>query len=299
MRQPLSIFNFKNPKCWCVLFFLVIFIGDRVIAQVLKTIVNQSQFRYSKLYGQTAQSDFLLIGNSRGLVFHQPTIAKLTKKTTINLSYNSMPVDLACAIMKDYFDLYPAPRCIFFEITMLNYNNKKLISNFMMYRSSANIKKLVERNFPKLNWWCNFSHIYQYNGEVLLRTLYYMFKSDQDWALRQQANISQVKKNINNMERFRYQAKQEDLENLRDLVKLVKSKGSDIKLIIQPLFPGFVQKIKNFNDWKQRISKFTGLKIYDYSQIDFPDHYFVDRVHLNVSGAKAYAKLLYQDGIFK
>ena len=299
MKQRLSTFNFNNPKVWTLLFVIVVFAGDRILGEVLNYVVQKSQFRYSRLYGGTAQSDFVLIGNSRGLVFHCPTIAQYTQKKVINLSYNSMPTPLACALIKDYLEIYPAPKTILWEITMLNYSNTKLISNFTLYSSSPNIRKLVATKYPQLYQWCNVSHIYRYRGEVFLRTLYYMFDNDQNWVLHQEGNIPQIKQSINRISHVSFRANPKDLEKIKEVAMFAKSKNCDIKLVIQPLFPDFVHKIKNLHLWKEKITQVTGLKIYDYSQANFPEHYFVDRVHLNKKGAKAYSKLLYDDGIFK
>ncbi|BBM87314.1 hypothetical protein [Candidatus Uabimicrobium amorphum] len=299
MKQRLFTFNFNNPKVWTLLFVTVVFVGDRIIGEVLKYTVQKSQFRYSRLYGKTAHSKYILIGNSRGLVFHSPTIAQKTKQKVINLSYNSMPTELACALIRDYLEIYPAPKYILWEITMLNYNSKKLIANFTPYQSSQNIGPLVAQKYPKLYWWCNFSHIYRYRGEVFLRVLYYMFKNDQNWVLHQEGNIQQIKKSIAQIESVTFRADNKDLEKIKELALFAKSKNCEIKLMIQPLFPDFVPKVKNLQMWKEKITQRTGLKIYDYSQAQFPENYFVDRVHLNKKGAKAYSQLLYNDGIFK
>ena len=80
---------------WILGLILLFFIGDRVGGHLLKRIADQSQFRYSWLYSKNAKSDILFVGNSRGLMFYQPYIEEKTNFSTLNLSYNGMPMNLA------------------------------------------------------------------------------------------------------------------------------------------------------------------------------------------------------------
>ena len=78
------------------------FTGDRFFAFILKKGVQQSQFRYSRMYRGEAEASILLMGNSRGLGFYQPYIEEVTGEETFNLSYNGMTMDVAAALISDY-----------------------------------------------------------------------------------------------------------------------------------------------------------------------------------------------------
>ena len=67
---------------WILAIIALFFIGDRVGGYIVKQVVLKSQFRYSRMYKGEAKADILLVGNSRGLSFFQPTIEEFTKKET-------------------------------------------------------------------------------------------------------------------------------------------------------------------------------------------------------------------------
>jgi len=56
----------------------------------LEQMTKRSNFRYSRMYYQNADAEILLLGNSRGLMFYQPEVEKLTNKKSFNFSYNGL-----------------------------------------------------------------------------------------------------------------------------------------------------------------------------------------------------------------
>jgi len=87
------------------------------------------------MYQGKAAADILLVGNSRGLIFYQPYIEEITGKSTFNVSYNGMPIDLGQTLVEDYFANYKAPETMILDVTMCDRENTKLISGFNLYKS--------------------------------------------------------------------------------------------------------------------------------------------------------------------
>src|SRR5690606_27714487 len=103
----------RNIGLYIFLFLLILFTGDRLLSILIdKFIVSKSEFRYSKLYRGKAKADILIIGNSRGLSFYQPSIEEETGLSVFNLSYNGLPTNLALVLFKDYLKVNGAPKLV-------------------------------------------------------------------------------------------------------------------------------------------------------------------------------------------
>ncbi len=116
---------------WYLLLLIVCFSGDRLGAYLLEQQSMQSQFRFSKLYRGESAAEILLLGNSRGLTFYQPYIEQITGKSTCNLSYNGLPMDVAKVLVQDYLERYPAPKNLLIDITTCDRENDALLAGFL------------------------------------------------------------------------------------------------------------------------------------------------------------------------
>ena len=118
---------------WLLAFLALTLVGDRAMAYVLRSGLERSEFRYSRLYTGRAEADLVFIGNSRGLNFYQPYIEAATGRKTLNLSYNALPVDLSTVLLADYLERYGPPRDLVVEITHLDRANPDLVREFRAY----------------------------------------------------------------------------------------------------------------------------------------------------------------------
>ena len=290
---------------WIFAFLLLAFLGDRVAGYILKKQVAKSQFRYSRLYNDGAKSDLLFIGNSRGLMFYQPYIEKITQKETFNLSYNGMSADLANTLVQDYYDRYPAPSKMVVDITLCDRLNDQLISKFNCYNPySKRLQGLIIDRKKNFYYGGEVSHLFRYNNEVFKRALFYKNKSDEDWLLDRVISENFIK-NAKNLEAYRldYQADTLHpdylLDELATMVKTAQAKGSEVHLVINPYFPAFAQSITNLDSLSQAVTAKTGLPVRDYSQAVQTTEGFGDYQHLNKNGARVYLDRLRKDGVFK
>lgn len=273
------------------------FAGDRVAGILLEKGVAKSQFRYSRMYTGAAQSDILLVGNSRGLIFYQPYIEELTKKKSFNLSYNGMPIDLATVIATDYFEKYQVPEKMIVDITMCDRLNAQLISGFNLYTPySENLGQLILKNDKSGYRAAQLSHLYRYNSEIFQRAMFYLNKNDEDWLLDRVINDYLVS-NVVQAEPYNIGFTEEMLSSLHELVSIAKGKGVEVHLVINPYYPAFASQIENLEALKEKAEAATGLKVHDYSvSVDERDG-FADYQHLNKYGAQLYLDQLMKDGI--
>lgn len=282
---------------WIFATIALAFIGDRAAGWVLGKLTSESNFRYSRMYSGNAEADILLAGNSRGLIFYQPYIEEKTGLETINLSYNGMPMDLAKAVLMDYLDLYQ-PKQMILDISMIDKRmDDRLVNTFNLYTPySERLSNLLkERNKTFYNAGL-FSHIYRYNGEVFKRALYYTQKSDEDWLLDRVIS-EQMQKDVVSIDTFNYDFTEEMIFDLNELVEYAKSKNVDVKLVVNPYYPPFAERIFNKDELISEIKKITGMKVYDYANSVQGVDGFGDYQHLNKNGAREFLDKLISDGV--
>ncbi len=282
---------------WILAFIVLTFVGDRFGGFLLSKLVEKSQFRYSRLYTGKAKADILLAGNSRGLMFYQPHIEEITGKSTFNVSYNGMPIELGRALIEDYFDKYPAPELLLLDVTMADRLNDGLVTDFNLYSPlSKRLDDIILETSPNTGYGGRVANLYRYNSEVFQRSMNYLNRSDEDWLLDRVINEYMLE-DAKNLEPYTITLLDESLEDLKALTKFVQSKGTKIQYIINPYFPDFLNNITNLEDYKQRIEAGTGVKVHNYAGAITDIEAFGDYQHLNKDGAKIFLDMLKRDGI--
>lgn len=283
---------------WILAVLALAFLGDRLGGWLLDNIVEASQFRYSRLYRSDADCQLLFAGNSRGLIFYQPYIEEKTGVSTVNLSYNGMPMDLAVALLKDHLDRHTPPKVLVLDVTLLDQRmDRRLVTGFNCYTPySERLSALLRDSFPNDFYGGKVTHLYRYNSEVFQRAFFYWKKSDEDWLLDRVISPT-LQKDVEKQGVFDYDFTPEMLENLADLVQFARGKGVRVELVVNPYYPPFAEKIGNLPALKSAIEQATGLPVHDYSNSITGVDGFGDYQHLNKNGAREYLDRLLQDGI--
>lgn len=284
---------------WVIGLITLVFVGDRVGGKMLQFLTDNSEFRYSRLYKSKAESDILLVGNSRGLVFYQPYIEEVTSAKTFNISYNGMHISLARVLMEDYLERHKTPKLVLFEVSMADYSDEKLIPSFALHsQESKGIDSLIFHYDPTVGWASKVSHLYRYNSEVFHRSLYYLNKSDKFWLLDRKINDNVIGE-LEAVEEVTFGLKEERQLELKRIVDLANQYDTEIRLVINPYFPPYADKITNLEEWKSQIEDLTGQKVYDYTRAIEDFKSFADYTHLNKYGSKMYIEQLKRDKVFE
>ena len=286
-----------KKSLWIFATLALFFAGDRLGGFILNKAVEKSQFRYSRLYTGRADSDILLLGNSRGLIFYQPTIEKITGKNTLNLSYNGLPINLARVFVQDYLERYDAPENLIIDISMCDRWNKQLTTGFNFYTPySVRLSKLLLHNDATSYYAAQLSHLYRHNSEIFQRALFYLNKSDEDWLLDRTINDF-MQKNVVYEKPYNIGFEPEMMTQLKELVQAAQSKNVQVHLLINPYYPPFAEKIKNLEDLKKAAEEATGLLVHNYATFLKAPNGFADYQHLNKYGSELFLKQLKKDGI--
>lgn len=285
---------------WTLWLLILVLLGDRAISLAFFKAVEASEFRYSRMYREEEDCELLFAGNSRGLMFYQPYIEAATGTSTLNLSYNGMPMALADALIRDYLERHRPPKVLILDITLLDSRmDARLIPGFQCYRpASARLAALARDSFPLDFQVATAFHLYRYNSEVFQRALFYLFKPDTDWLLDRVMAASMVSDTAS-LPDFSIHFEERNLGQLAELAEHVRQAGVRVELVVNPYFPAFANKIVNLRDFIRLTEEATGLKVRDYSMAVQAVHGFGDYQHLNKQGARILVEQLVSDGLFE
>ena len=283
-----------------IIFLMTFFAGDRLIAFLLDKVLLRSQFRFSLLYKGGQQYDIIIMGNSRGVnSFYTSAIQEATGKATVNLSYNGMSANLAEALFMDYLDRNRKPKLLVLEISNVT-DESGLLNELKLYTtSSERLAKLLRTANPQAAFWTEASHIFKFNGEMFLRTLYYYQESDQTWINRYQISPALLQSTRSGRQEI-LRATPENLAALKRIINVARTQGIEVRAVVGPYLPAYCDQITNFQDWLNEIKRTIGsdIRIWDYSRAISDTTAFADREHLNYRGSLVLLKELVQDGLF-
>lgn len=281
---------------WYAAFLALLFAGDRLAGWLLQRETMASQFRYSRLYSGRAGADLLLVGNSRGLTFYEPYIEQATGRSTCNLSYNGLPMDVGNVLVQDYLERYPAPQILLLDITMCDRANNELLAGFSAYAPfSPRLSGLIQDSLPKMWGGNQVSHLTRFNNEIFQRALFHRRSSDKDWLLDRVI----APKLVAEMAEHPYPLDVHPalVASLQVAVQAAQAKGVQVQLVISPYFPGFDQHVTNLDALKAAVEKATGLAVHDYRQALTDPADFGDFMHPNRTGSLHYIDLLRKDHV--
>ncbi len=256
------------------------------------------------MYYQNADAEILLLGNSRGLMFYQPEVEKLTNKKSFNFSYNGMPIQMGSALVKDYLDKYEKPEILLVDITCADRNNAALIAGMSAYAPvSQRLQDLIQEVNPTAAGAAKLTHLFRYNSEIWQRAMRYIKGSDETWLNDREINQFMIDKaTVEKPLDFTFSSEKElnpaDLmNNIKSLVNYAKSKDIKVRLVVNPYYPPFFNRSNGFENWKDNVEKIVGQKVNDYSTALNDPKYFTDYQHCNKLGSIEYLKLLKRDGL--
>lgn len=293
--------TFKRLISWFIGFLILVCIGDRLIGWALQQLLQQSHFRYVQMYDGQQDADIIIVGNSRGVNgFYQPEMQEILGKKVFNISYNGLRMDIAKVLIEDYLEYNASPKTIILEASVLTKAYPSLLREFKTFaKPGSHLKQAIEQNFPRLNKQIQLSHIYRYNSELFLRSLYYLNKSDQSWINRGVISDELIASlAAYNGKGFDYVP--ELIEDLNTIQHLCRQKGIKLKIILSPYLPQYIQKSPNLSKWLATVNQaIDGNTILNYSSVIEGKTYFADWVHLNEKGSSLFLQYMIEQQIFE
>jgi hypothetical protein len=278
----------KRFAVWFVTLLIVVMAGDRIGAFVCERILLASQFRFSRVYRGGSNADVIVIGDSRGVhSFYAPSIETLTGRPALNLSFNSMSMPIAEALLSDYLDHNDKPRMVIIETTCVVVD-RGLVSELRTYADlSQRLETLYAKEHPRAAMAGRLFRLLRYDSEFFLRALAYLRRSDQDWI-----NRTVIGGELAASPRGRWSPRphEQNLEALGRLVPMLRSRGIDVQLVIAPYHPSTMVDV---NEITQGVARhLPDARVLNYADAIAESRYFADGVHMNADGSEVFLRML-------
>jgi hypothetical protein len=279
----------RRTAVWLAVLAIVTLAGDRLGAFVCSRVLIASQFRFSRVYRGGTKADILVIGDSRGVhSFYAPAIERLTGRSALNLSFNSMSMPIAEALLADHLDRNPPPRLVLIEPTCIVVDHG-LVSELRTYAGlSKRLEALYAHDHPVAAAWARVFHLLHYDSEFFLRALLYLRRSDQDWINR---NVVAPELLSIPVERWHPHSHPENVAALARIVRMLRARGIEVRLVIAPYHRATGVDV---SDLLRDMSPIAPVS--NYADAIEESRYFSDTVHMNLDGSEQFLGMLYRDG---
>jgi hypothetical protein len=276
------------------------FAGDRLLAHAGSAALLSSELRFSVAARGQLAADVLVLGDSRAVnSFWTPELARVSGLSAFSLAFNGMSTLTAEALLRDALARNPAPRLIVLEVTSVRDSHDLVKALAPYWAMSPSLDALALELFPRSHAAARVSHLFALNGEVFLRGLRYLHRSDQDWVNRFEMT-PEILAAARAAAPFELVARDENLAALARMVALAHAHGAELRLVIAPYLPEFIAHATNWDAFVADIQRAAGPteRIWDYGHADADTTHFADRLHLNASGAVPFIERLARDGFF-
>jgi len=281
---------------WLLALLLVVLAGDRLGAALCRQAVLRSEFRFSRIYRPQPAQALLVIGDSRGVhSFYAPALARAIGAPALNLSFNSMSMPIAEALVADYLEHQRPPRLVIIELTCVIVDGNLYAALAPYADLSPRLAGLYAAAHPRTAAMSRAFRLLRYDDELFLRSLAYLRRSDQDWI--NHGVVDPVAARSEGHARLR-EPKQGGLAALGRMVRLLRGRGVAVELVAAPYHPaGAVDVGPLLTSVRDAVSGVPGVGIHDYARAITENAAFADRVHLNDHGAALLLELLRRDGV--
>ena len=277
----------KRFAVWFVFLAIVVIAGDRIGAFVCSRILLASQFRFSRVYRGDSKADVIVIGDSRGVhSFYAPAIEKLTGHPALNLSFNSMSVPIAEALLSDYLENNTRPRMVIIEATCVVVD-RGLVSELRTYAGlSPRLEALYAREHPAppragrmfglLHYEASFSCARWCICGAPIRTGSTAMSSPGSWLPLRAADGAR--------------APTRRVSRSSAVSCRCCARGIDVKLVIAPYHPSVMV---DMNEIVQGVERHVpGARVLNYADAIPESRYFADGVHMNADGSEVFLRML-------
>jgi hypothetical protein len=292
-------------------FMTVVLAGDRVLSLVLEQVVSQSHNRHASMYDERAQGDILVVGNSRADRHFPPgLIESLTQQSVVNLGLGGESMRMSEILVMDYLDRYPPPKLLIVEATNFGADPGD-VGDFRLFGIySSRIRNLEREYRPSLYWTGEIFHLFRYNNDMLVRTLYELWKPETDRLHHQVISDALVAR----LNRGGFDEWEKDgpglpgdvhPENAAAFERLL-SRAADLGVPTRVVVTPFLH-LNNGSDevlveWAKRLKQMAGpshVAVWDYSTLVKDQTAFRDSVHMNAEGVGQMLNTMKAEGFFQ
>ncbi|MEA2339320.1 MAG: hypothetical protein QOE82_3327, partial [Thermoanaerobaculia bacterium] len=281
---------------------ILVIAGDRLLSAALRRTLMGSHFRFATVLRPGVDADIIVMGDSRGVTsIYVPEVERLSGLHTFSFAYNGMPTVVSEVMLADYLQHNRPPRLAIIEVTS-TVEPRAFISEIHTFGDfSPRLEALYAAEHPTAARVGKLLRLSRFNSELFLRSLYYMRRSDQDWANWAAMSPGQVAR-LDARAVWTLKPLPENLAALERMIRLLESRHVEVRLLIGPYYPEYAAH-SNLEAFAALIAGRTHrvdpkLAVWDYSSAVTGSSHYTDVIHLNGSGAKDLAALMQRDGFF-
>lgn len=265
--------------------------ADRALSSCFKWLLLQSEFRYSQLFSGASEAEIVIFGNSRGVNgFYSPDLEKAFGEEVNNLSFNGLSAPMVEIMFSEYLNHNPAPEWLWLEVTCLH-NTQMNGDVLQLYGSvSERLQQVWFEQEPMLaSIQQHVAQTNRFSGEFFLRVLYYYNKSDQSWINRYEIDpkFAQTFRPSSAELRQWEDVDGLGLEAIRKTIELAHAHGVEVKLVVTPYLPSYIEPADGYSSWVQKVENALGMEVIDLSSALDKNEYFADPIHMNLNGFRA------------
>lgn len=277
-----------------LIFFLIVFVGDRIIGGLIERLFLKTGFRYAELYQGKLPGEIAILGNSRGLhMFHPPSIKSVTGREVSNLAFNGLPTATIPIIWEDYLAHHATPEMLILEVSCVGIADavgaREQLS--ILIDQNPEYADVIGRGNAKFFYATKLSRLFRYNTPLLLRSAMFLKKSDQSWIMDSQLNEEAMKQAVEESDATLIRS-EENVNAFRRVLETAKKHGVKVKLVLAPYHPDYLKRLADIENWLVWLETELGQKIENHSALISERESFADHLHMHEKGAVLLAERL-------
>lgn len=280
-------------------FLLVLLGGDRLLAQLLRRLVEASNQVHAELYtGRGQPADVVLAGSSRSREhFSADRLEAETERRITNLGWGGLSSAQAAAVFLDHVQRYGPPRILVLEVTSPEVDELMIRNLRLFEQDSARIRRLVADTEPVLHHAGRLFALLRYNNKLFFDIVRYDF--DREDYLSDEVIDRAMLRRIRAEPAIEWVYRAQDIEATADLVRTATDLGVTVVPVITPILPDYLERLQGFDAWRRelRTALPAAIELRDYAAaIDDPAS-FRDDLHLNRKGVMELAAIMRRDRV--
>lgn len=286
--------------------FIVVVILDRGISFVLNAVVEQSNFRYVRV-SKIKSNDFIIIGNSRGVnSVNEKYSSNVLGKKVINLSYNGLTPKIITDLILDLGnkEIFENSKFVVELSSFLGWaeiDNTESCESSLTYKENDEVPNILlpfRKHFPSINQTYKelfplneFLHLLNYNNEGFLRSLYYLYSSDNEWINNKTIDDSLIQY-YSNLKCVEISFDEKNFE--RFLNSVIENK-INIIFYVAPWHPAYNEKFVNYETILDLIKTKYEVNVIRLDNLILDGNFFADGIHTNIEGSEFLSKELFNE----
>lgn len=294
--------TYKKALLISIVFFAVLFGGDRLLSLLVKQMISFSENRFVSVYEGSYTPGVLILGNSRSDAhFPASWLEKISGMHVDNIGIGGESTVLSEALLYDYVDRLGKPKLLIIEPTNL-VTNPALVGDIRLFGIySERIRKIVELSSPDLYYGSELFHLLQYNNEMFVRVMYGIVKKGGGSRVYESVISDQLLKKLVNSPREASTLKifDENIEALQRIITFAENKKIPFRIVISPYF--LIEGMSTTPYTKKlirRIQEIVGeQKVWNYAGRVVGKMNFRDSKHLNAAGVTLFHQELVDDAL--